>query len=64
MEHAMLTVQGTGTGFLAVGLSIQHLWINSPALEDKHILIKSNDSQPAFRCVECKTVVLPGAKLP
>jgi hypothetical protein len=57
-------IKGTFLGFLAIGLSHQHLWFRRDDDLRRQKIIYSGDEKPGHQCIVCGAVVIAGFRLP
>lgn len=59
--EGQLRMESSLLGFLAVGLSYQHLCFQArDSGADDEIILSSLASQRAYKCTKCSSVVMPG----
>ena len=57
MIQGVAEVHGTALGFLAFGMSLQHLWFKTPNKKNIKI-IESGGFRSAWRCETCNSILI------
>ena len=58
MQKGFSEIHGTPAGFLAVGLSYQHLFFSAAGSDHEKIIVDNSDKVLTFFCTNCRTAVL------
>ena len=62
MVEGTASVRGTLLGFLAIGLSYQHLWFRPADGGGDEIVIRSAGKRAGHQCTQCGAVTIQGDK--